>query len=383
MNQGLRANEGRNTAIPPRNALAEPGNVTAQEDGTRAGSSQDHRPDAFQRSGSTIYFQPAEALYDQWPAPVCIIADGPYGLGGFPGDLHTANGLVDWYRPHVEAWAARSTPETTLWFWNSELGWATVHPLLAKHGWEYRSCHIWDKGLGHIAGNANTRTLRKFPVVTEVCVQYVKAPTFQSNAGEKLTMQDWLRHEWRRSGLPLRLANEACGVANAATRKYLTADHLWYYPPPDAFIRLAAYANKHGDASGKPYFSQDGHRPITAEQWARMRAKFRCPAGVTNVWRRPQVAGKQRINGDRQQMQWKYKSLHGSQKPLEFIETAILTTTDPGDAVWEPFGGLCPAAICAFRLDRVSHSAEIVSEFYNAAVERLDTWQESRDLLSE
>lgn len=175
----------------------------------------------------------------------------------------------------------------------------------------------------------------------------------------------------------MRLANDACGVANAATRKYLTADHLWYYPPPDAFMRLAEYANNHGDPSGKPYFSQDGRHAISAEQWSRMRAKFRCPAGVTNVWRQPQVAGKHRINGDRQRMQWKYKSLHGSQKPLGLIEITILATTDPGDAVWEPFGGLCPAAICAFQLGRVSHSAEIVSEFYNAAVERLHSCQES------
>ena len=368
------------TAIPRRRMHAEPRHPANRKGGT-ASPSRRHPSESFQRATSTIYFQPAETLYELWPTPVCIIADGPYGLSGFPGDLHTATGLVDWYRPHVEAWTARSTPETTLWFWNSELGWATVHPLLAEHGWEYRSCHIWDKGLGHIAGNANTRTLRKFPVITEVCAQYVKAPRFRSLEGETLTMQDWLRCEWRRSGLPFRLANDACGVANAATRKYLTADHLWYYPPPDAFVRLANFANEHGDPDGKPYFSQDGHRPITAEQWARMRAKFQCPAGVTNVWRQPQVAGKQRINGDRRQMQWKYKSLHGSQKPLELIATTILATTDAGDTVWEPFGGLCPAAICAFRLGRASHSAEIVSEFYQAAVERLHSCQESLDLL--
>ena len=368
------------TAPPPQPMAVEPRTRTA----TGEMSSQplgERGTESFQRGKSTIHFQPAETLYEQWPTPICIIADGPYGLSGFPGDLHTATGLVDWYRPHVEAWTARSTPETTLWFWNSELGWATVHPLLAEYGWEYRSCHIWDKGLGHIAGNANTRTLRKFPVITEVCVQYVKAPKFESSSGERLTMQDWLRHEWRRSGLPFRLANDACGVANAATRKYLTADHLWYYPPPDAFTRLAEYANQHGDPAGRPYFSQDGRRPISAERWRRMRAKFRCPAGVTNVWRQPQVAGKQRINGNRRQMQWKYRSLHGSQKPLGLVETTLLATTDVGDTVWEPFGGLCPAAICAFRSGRVSHSAEIVSEFYNAAVERLDSCQESLPLL--
>ena len=338
-------------------------------------SANGHHPECSQRGRSTIHFQSAETLYERWPTPTAIIADGPYGLSGFPGDLHTATGLADWYRPHVEAWAARATPETTLWFWNSELGWATVHPLLQEQGWEYRSCHIWDKGLGHIAGNANTQTLRKFPVTTEVCVQYVKAPRFRSASGQTLTMQGWLRAEWRRSGLPLRLANDACGVANAATRKYLTADHLWYYPPPEAFERLSRYANEHGDPAGRPYFSQDGHHPITAAQWRRMRAKFHCKAGVTNVWRQPQVAGRARINGDRRRMQWKYRSLHGSQKPLELIERTMLATTEPGDTVWEPFGGLCPAAICAFRHGRESMSAEIVPEFYQAAVERLHACQ--------
>ena len=70
------------------------------------------------------------------------------------------------------------------------------------------------------------------------------------------------------------LANEACGVLNAATRKYLTADHLWYYPPVEAFVKMAEYANRFGTAEGRPYFSLDGKSPISAKDWARMRAKF-------------------------------------------------------------------------------------------------------------
>ena len=331
----------------------------------------EHDSDTFQRGNTTIYFQHAERLYDEWPSPTCIIADGPYGLSGFPGDLPTVERLAEWYRPHVHAWAERSTPQTTLWFWNSELGWATIHPLLLEYGWEYRNCHTWDKGIGHVAGNANTRTLRKFPVTTEVCAQYVKSARFYSGDEHWLTMQEWLRSEWRRSGLPLRLANEACGVLNAATRKYLTADHLWYYPPPDAFVRLARYANRHGDPKGKPYFSIDGKRSFSAAEWARMRAKFKCQAGITNVWTLPHVGGSERVNGTRRCMRWKFKSLHGSQKPLKLIEITIRATTDIGDVVWEPFGGLCPAAICAWRLGRTCYSAEIVREFYDAAVERL------------
>ncbi len=273
---------------------------------------------------------------------------------------------AEWYRPHVREWSAKATPQTTLWFWNSEVGWATVPPLLVEFGWEYHGCHIWDKGLGHIAGNANTHTLRKLPVTTEVCVQYVKPARFDG-----LSLQEWLRREWKRSGLPFRLANVACGVANAATRKYLTADHLWYFPPPEAFAALSAYANTDGGLAGRPYFSADGRRPMTAEEWSWQRAKFNCPAGVTNVWSLPHVGGSERINGQRDRLRWKYKSLHGSQKPLELVDTTIKICTDLGDMVWEPFGGLCPAAVSAWRLGRQCRSTEIIPEFYHAAAERL------------
>ena len=271
------------------------------------------------RDNITIYFNYAEKVYSEWPSPTCIISDGPYGINGFPGDSHKAEVLTEWYAPHVKEWSDKSTPETTLWFWNTEVGWATVHPLLLANGWEYRCCNIWNKGLGHIAGNVNTKTLRKYPVVTEVCVHYVKNATFQVG-NESLMMQEWLRHEWKRTKIPFHLANKACGVANAATRKYLTSDHLWYYPPVDAFVMLVNYANEYGDPNGRPYFSIDGKHSLSGEQWGALRAKFHCEAGITNVWREPQVGGSERIQGTRNGMKYKFSSLHGSQKPLKFIK---------------------------------------------------------------
>ncbi len=110
------------------------------------------------RAEVAIHFDCAEQLYAHWPSPTCIISDGPYGVSGFPGDEHRWNSLAEWYEPHVKAWSQQATPQTTLWFWNTEVGWAMVHPLLIKHGWEYRCCNIWDKGMSHVAGNANTQT---------------------------------------------------------------------------------------------------------------------------------------------------------------------------------------------------------------------------------
>ncbi len=70
-------------------------------------------------------------------------------------------------------------------------------------------------------------------------------------------------------------------------------------------------------------------------------------------------------------MKYKFRSLHGSQKPLRFIELTICASTDEGDVVWEPFGGLCPGAVVCHRLRRRYFGAEIVPEFFSAAVERL------------
>lgn len=326
----------------------------------------------YARGGASIYFDRAEVLYAKWPGPTCIVSDGPYGIGGFPGDQNSAATLAEWYEPHIKAWALYSTPQTTLWFWNTEVGWASVHPVLVANGWEYRCCSIWDKGLGHIAGNANTQTLRKFPVVTEVCAHYVKAATFRAME-RTVDMQEWLRFEWKRAKLPFRLANDACGVLNAATRKYLGGDHLWYYPPVDAFVKMAAYANEFGDPAGRPYFSVDGKKALSGIEWGKLRAKFKCEVGITNVWREPQVSGSERIRGSRNGMKYKYSSLHGSQKPLKFIDTIIRSSTEEQDVVWEPFGGLCPGAVVSYLSHRRYAGAEIVPEFYSAAVTRLAT----------
>ncbi|MBL9178182.1 MAG: hypothetical protein JNM65_08970 [Verrucomicrobiaceae bacterium] len=350
--------------ITPYFASSHP--VTQSASGTLQAASHLFARSLFRRDECAIHSGDVLDLYAQWKPPTVIVSDGAYGLGSFPGDPPTIAGLVEWYRPHVRAWTQHALPETTLWFWNSELGWATVHPLLVEAGWEFRNCHVWDKGIAHIAGNANTRTLRKFPVTTEVCVQYVKKTFFEAQ-GMRMSMQEWLRHEWIRAGLPLWKTNDACGVKNAATRKYFTADHLWYFPPPDAFDALVRYANEHGRRDGRPYFSRDGRRPMTGGEWSTMRAKFVCDAGITNVWTEPAVRGIERLKARNQ-------CIHMNQKPLKLLEMIIHASSDELDVVWEPFGGLCSGTIAAHKLNRRSFAAECVPEFYNIAVKRLENY---------
>lgn len=305
--------------------------------------------------------------YAKWPDPTVIVVDGPYGVGGFPGDPHTPDDLGAWYEPHVAAWSERALPETTLWFWNSEVGFAEVHPVFKAHGWRYAGASVWDKGIAHIAGNVNGQKIRSFPIVSEVCVRYVRDTKLPTVEGELLVMKEWLRAEWLRSGLPLYLTNEACGVANAATRKYFTLDWRWYFPPASMMVRLAAYAKKHGKRTKVPYFSLDRETPLKAEQWERMRAKWHHTHGITNVWREPALRGEERIRHE-----GRMKCVHLNQKPLKLIERIVLASSDPGDVVWEPFGGLCSAAVASARHGRDCYAAEVNPEFYELAVDRLE-----------
>src|SRR5438105_4716500 len=202
--------------------------------------------------------------YRDWPAPATIISDGAYGVRGFHGDTIGTDALPHWYRPHIAAWAAAAGPATTLWFWNTELGWASVHPVLAEFGWEYVQLIVWDKGLAHTAGE-----------------------------------WDALRYTWRHAH------------------------------------------------------------------------------GVTNVWSRRPLHGEERLKGTLRRAAPRVhnptaaSSAHLNQKPLEFMERLITAVTEPGDVVWEPFGGLCSGSVAAVTLGRRAVAAETDPAFADLAAERL------------
>ncbi|MCC8335225.1 site-specific DNA-methyltransferase [Streptomyces sp. R1] len=322
--------------------------------------------------------------YKSWESPTTIISDGAYGVRGFHGDTTSPEELVDWYRPHIEAWSEAAAPATTLWFWNTEVGWATVHPLLIQNGWDYVQLVTWDKGIAHIAGNVNGKTIRRFPVVTEVCAFYQRR--FEISTGsENMPVKKWLRAEWQRAGIPLNRANEACGVKNAATRKYLTQDWLWYWPPGEMMEKLAAYAELHGEPTDRPYYSLDGQRAVSAKEWDALRYQWNHRHGLTNVWARGPLHDDERLKGTlRRAAPRVYKPTKGSaahlnQKPLEFMERLVSAVTRPGDVVWEPFGGLASASVAAVALGRRAAVAEIDEEFQRLANERLLTAAEAAD----
>ena len=128
--------------------------------------------------------------------------------------------------------------------------------------------------------------------------------------------------------------------------------------------RLSFYAHRHGRRTEHPYFSLDGRTHVTGKKWTRMRAKWNHVHGITNVWREPPVRGNERLKDGA-------KVVHSSQKPLRLIDLSIRACTDPGDVVWEPFGGLCSAAVGSLRARRRCYAAEIDRAVFDAAADRL------------
>lgn len=310
---------------------------------------------------STIFSGDSLDKYKLWDPPKAIISDGGYGILGFQGDTSDPSRLVDWYEPHIDNWTQSVKGSCALWFWNSEVGWANVHSTLVKYGWEYRCCNIWNKTKSHIAGNVNTAKLRSLPVVTEVCALYFKSELINGKS-----LKDWFISEWERTGLPNRVANEACNLKDAATRKYLDKGHLWYFPPSERFEMIAKYANKNGKNEGKPYFSIDGKNILSGDDWNNFRQGFSCPYGKTNVWERLPLKGSERvklINGT--------KAAHLNQKPIDLTEIIINASTQKGEVVWEPFGGLMTACLVSNRLERKSFSSEIEQSIFEYSRQRL------------
>jgi hypothetical protein len=70
---------------------------------------------------------------------------------------------------------------------------------------------------------------------------------------------------------------------------------------------------------------------------------------------------------------------HLNQEPLEFVRCILTAVTDPGDVIWEPFGGLASASVAAVQMNRIPCAAEVDHDFAEIAAQRLDDAVAGRD----
>lgn len=97
-----------------------------------------------------------------------------------------------------------------------------------------------------------------------------------------------------------------------------------------------------------------------------MRSKFHCPMGFTNVWERNPLKGAERIRVP----EVSGRAAHLNQKPLDLMRMIIEASSDPGDVVWEPFGGLFSASLAARQVGRRAFAAELDPTYFQLGLDR-------------
>lgn len=70
------------------------------------------------------------------------------------------------------------------------------------------------------------------------------------------------------------------------------------------------------------------------------------------------------------------KTVHPCQFPVELVERLVLSMTDEGDAVFDPYLGVGSAAIAAVKHGRAAYGCDIVQEYIDIAHGRLAQYRE-------
>ena len=65
------------------------------------------------------------------------------------------------------------------------------------------------------------------------------------------------------------------------------------------------------------------------------------------------------------------KTIHPCQFPVELVERLILSMTEPGDAVLDPYMGVGTSVVAALMHDRKGYGCDVVSEYVEIAWERV------------
>ena len=65
------------------------------------------------------------------------------------------------------------------------------------------------------------------------------------------------------------------------------------------------------------------------------------------------------------------KTAHPCQFPVELVERLVLSMTNPGDAVFDPYMGVGSSVIAALKHDRIGYGCDVVAEYVDIAWDRV------------
>ncbi|MGB8653207.1 MAG: site-specific DNA-methyltransferase [Candidatus Acidiferrales bacterium] len=65
------------------------------------------------------------------------------------------------------------------------------------------------------------------------------------------------------------------------------------------------------------------------------------------------------------------KTIHPCQFPIELVERLVLSLTEPGDAVFDPYMGVGTSVVAAIKNDRIGYGCDIEKQYVDIAWERV------------
>lgn len=209
---------------------------------------------------------------------------------------------------------------------------ASIVPIAEKYGFALRQQVILDKGMQSVAGR-KTSTYKMFPNVTESVLFFVK--------DNRKIIKPILKQRAEELGLKAKEINERLGVKSNGGGMwsiYTGKNICEQFPTRKTWEKLMMVLEME-----RPY-----------DQYAQT---FNNIKGITDVWTDINFYFKNRI--------------HPTEKPFSLIERLILSSSNKGDLVVDPFSGSGVTALSAAVNGRRSVSFEVDDKYFSASVQRL------------
>ncbi len=273
-----------------------------------------------------------------------IVTDFPYNINKAEWDKK--EGYIDWLMEVFKECERTLKDNGTLWFFHIEFTiLAELHMRIVKEtNLRHKQFIIINKGLPSVANRSN-KTLRSYPRATEYLQFYTfDDPTGAQQLSEQYArinpMAKYLKEEFGRAEVTnaeiAELFPSKTGGLTGCVFNWLNG---FNFPLKEQYLKIREYLNRkyqHEDLRREYDYLRREYEDLRRE-YDYLRYTFNLQYRCTDVWD---------INF------YNEKKLHICQKPLKLMERIILTATNEGDIVLDPFVGSGTTCIAARRLNR-------------------------------
>ena len=267
-----------------------------------------------------------------------IFADPPYNISKAEWDKidNYHEWCLEWItacckvlKPNGAFWVSHSVPE--------EL--ALISMMIKEKGRARINWITWDKYNGNhsqkgfLDGYTILEANRSFHQMAEYLIYHADEGEWSSQCDKERgfifePIREYLSSEFKRAGVKYEKANEFCNTASMAGRHYFTKSQ-WCLPTKEHYKKLQKGLNKNGGEYLRREY-EDLRR-----EYEDLRYTFNNPGKTSSIWPIPPESG------------W-----HPTTKPKNLMRRIINSTSNPGDLVFEPFGGSMPGGRVAHETGR-------------------------------